>query len=97
MKLEITLNKACHNFEYIDWYVIQHISNYYGGISYIDGIGYWKNKDHQLIKDDNRYYTVYIPDNTDTDEIISPLIHYIKYESRENTILYILDGVTNFV
>lgn len=95
MKIEITLNKNCTNFDNIDWYIIQTSSNFWGGISYIDGVGYWLD-DHQLIRDDNRYYTIYC-DHENIDDRIIPLLHYIKVNSKENCIFAVIDGTPKLI
>lgn len=96
MKIEITLNKNCNNFDDINWYIIQTSSNFWGGISYIDGVGYWLNDNHQLIKDDNRYYTIYC-DYENIEYRILPLLHYIKVNSKEDYIFTVIDGTTKLI
>lgn len=95
MKIEITLNKNCNNFEDLDWYIVQHSSNYWGGISYIDGVGYWLD-DLQLIRDNNRYYTIYCDDEPLEDRIL-PLLHYVKHVSKERCIFTVIDGKVNLI
>ena len=95
MKIEFTLNKECRKFESLDWYIIQTVSNYYGGISYVDGVGYWMNG-QDLVKDHNRYYTVYT-DDIDVYEVFYPMLHYVKGVSGELSLLLVVDGVHSFL
>ena len=91
MKIEFTLNKECRKFESLDWYIIQTVSNYYGGISYVDGVGYWMDGQN-LVKDYNRYYTVYVDDDIDEYEVFFPMLHYVKSVSLEKSLLLVVDG-----
>lgn len=95
MKIEITLNKNCNNFDNINWHIIQTSSNFWGGISYIDGVGYWLDG-LQLIRDNNRYYTIYC-DYEDPLDRIMPLLYYIKFISKERCIFAVIDGEVNLI